>query len=135
MEFDPGNEKVAGVMTTEHTPLIQTVEVRPFVRDRYPHHRLRFWCTSVLTTLVLVGGFVAVLLFSFDGQSDSELPGVLDREQSRNVAEAWARRTSLEFDDLQAILLETPDADKAHDWSEYYTSGPHLAGKNLTQAL
>jgi N-acetylated-alpha-linked acidic dipeptidase len=135
MEFDPGNEKVAGVMATEHTPLIQTVEVRPFVRDRYPHHRLRFWCTSVLTTLVLVGGFVAVLLFSFDGQSDSELPGVLDREQSRNVAEAWARRTSLEFDDLQAILLETPDADKAHDWSEYYTSGPHLAGKNLTQAL
>ena len=117
MKFDPGNEKLAGAMATEHTPLIQTVEVRPYVRDRYPHHRLRFWCTSVLTTLVLVGGLVAVFLFSFDWRSDSELPVVLDGEHAQAIAEAWSRRTSLEFDDLQAILLETPDADKAHDWS------------------
>jgi N-acetylated-alpha-linked acidic dipeptidase len=42
---------------------------------------------------------------------------------------------SLSFEELQDILLETPDADQAREWSQYYTSGPHLAGKNLTQAL
>ncbi|KAJ4368710.1 hypothetical protein N0V86_009619 [Didymella sp. IMI 355093] len=127
------NEKPA--MATEHTPLIQTVEVRPYVRDRYPHHRLRFWCTTVLSTLVLVGTFVAVLLFSFDWQSDSDLSALSEHTQSQQIAEAWARRTSLDYDELQALLLKTPDADRAREWSEYYTSGPHLAGKNLTQAL
>lgn len=28
----------------------------------------------------------------------------------------------------------TPDASKAREWSEYYTAGPHLTGKNLSQA-
>lgn len=135
MHFDAGNEKPASAMANEHTPLIQTVEVRPYVRDRYPHHRLRFWCTSVLSTIVLVGGIVAILLFSFTWESDSDLPAVFQRAHSKKIAEAWSRRTSLEYDDLQSILLETPDADKAREWSEYYTSGPHLAGKNLSQAL
>ncbi|KAF1364194.1 Zn-dependent exopeptidase [Lizonia empirigonia] len=135
MHFDAGNEKPASAMANEHTPLIQTVEVRPYVRDRYPHHRLRFWCTSVLSTIVLVGGIVAILLFSFTWESDSDLPAVFQRAHSKKIAEAWSRRTSLEYDDLQTILLKTPDADKAREWSEYYTSGPHLAGKNLSQAL
>lgn len=29
----------------------------------------------------------------------------------------------------------TPDEKKAEQWSNYYASGPHLAGKNLSQAL
>lgn len=32
-------------------------------------------------------------------------------------------------------MLETPNEDKAREWSEYYTAGPHLAGKNLSQAV
>jgi N-acetylated-alpha-linked acidic dipeptidase len=32
------------------------------------------------------------------------------------------------------ILITTPNETKAKEWSEYYTSGPHLAGKNLSQA-
>lgn len=135
MTFKAGNEKPTGAMANEQTPLIQTVEVRPYVRDRYPHHRLRFWCTSVLSALVLVGGIVAVLLFSFDWKTENDLPSAFDRAHSQQIAEAWSRRTSLDYEDLQTILLETPDADKAREWSKYYTSGPHLAGKNLTQAL
>ncbi|KAF3038674.1 hypothetical protein E8E12_007485 [Didymella heteroderae] len=127
------NEKPA--MATEHTPLIQTVEVQPYVRDRYPHHRLRFWCTTVLSTLVLVGGLVAMVLFGSDWQSERSLSTLSDHTHPQKIAEAWARRTSLDYDELQAILLETPDAERAREWSEYYTSGPHLAGKNLTQAL
>ena len=33
------------------------------------------------------------------------------------------------------MLLTTPKEEKAREWSHYYTSGPHLAGKNLSQAL
>jgi N-acetylated-alpha-linked acidic dipeptidase len=35
---------------------------------------------------------------------------------------------------LLDILASTPNEDKAHEWSQYYTSGPHLAGKNFSQA-
>ncbi|RMD42597.1 hypothetical protein DV735_g2558, partial [Chaetothyriales sp. CBS 134920] len=33
------------------------------------------------------------------------------------------------------IILETVDPSHAREWDRYYTSGPHLAGKNLSQAL
>ena len=32
------------------------------------------------------------------------------------------------------MLLETPNPEKAREWQQYYTAGPHLAGKNLSQA-
>ena len=32
------------------------------------------------------------------------------------------------------MLLETPKPEKAREWAQYYTAGPHLAGKNLSQA-
>ena len=37
--------------------------------------------------------------------------------------------------DLTDIVLNTPDASTAREWSKYYTAGPHLAGTNLSQAL
>ena len=33
------------------------------------------------------------------------------------------------------MLLETPDENRVREWSRYYTSGPHLAGKNLSLAV
>jgi N-acetylated-alpha-linked acidic dipeptidase len=42
--------------------------------------------------------------------------------------------TVLSFKDLEAILLDTPSSELAEKWLQYYTSGPHLAGKNLSQA-
>lgn len=44
-------------------------------------------------------------------------------------------KTALDFEELQSILLNTPEAEQARESSKYYTSGPHLAGKNLSQAL
>lgn len=32
------------------------------------------------------------------------------------------------------MLLDTPRPEKAREWQQYYTAGPHLAGKNLSQA-
>lgn len=38
------------------------------------------------------------------------------------------------YRELQSILLATPSEEKAREWSSYYTSGPHLAGANYSQA-
>ncbi|KAL9004026.1 MAG: hypothetical protein Q9188_003139 [Gyalolechia gomerana] len=48
---------------------------------------------------------------------------------------AWPDSQGISYGELQDVLLGTPDEAKAKEWSQYYTSGPHLAGKNLTQAL
>lgn len=39
------------------------------------------------------------------------------------------------YEELQRVLLTSPDEGEARKWSEYYTAGPHLAGKNLSQAI
>ena len=41
----------------------------------------------------------------------------------------------MSYKELQEILLTTPKEEKAREWSQYYTSGPHLAGRNLSQAV
>jgi N-acetylated-alpha-linked acidic dipeptidase len=43
--------------------------------------------------------------------------------------------SGLGFEELQKILLSTPKEHLTRQWSSYYTSGPHLAGKNISQAL
>jgi N-acetylated-alpha-linked acidic dipeptidase len=40
----------------------------------------------------------------------------------------------LSYASLKKLLLHTPDAEKAREWSKYYTAGPHLCGKNQSQA-
>jgi N-acetylated-alpha-linked acidic dipeptidase len=127
MNSSAGNEK-RDAMANERTRLIQTVEVRPYVRDRYPHHRLRSVCTALLAATVVIGGVVAIALFSFAPLNDG-------REYDATLLAWHARSETLAFDELQDILLEVPSAEKAREWSQYYTSGPHLAGKNLSQAL
>lgn len=39
-----------------------------------------------------------------------------------------------DFASLVSILTDTPDSDHVKQWSSYYTSGPHLAGQNFSQA-
>jgi N-acetylated-alpha-linked acidic dipeptidase len=137
MQLPARNEKRGGIMSSERTPLIQHVHVRPH-RDRYPHHRLRCVCTTLLSSLVLVGGLVAVLLFSFGplDTGDASAPATAQSLFSAaQIADGWLRKTPEGYEALQSILLNTPDAAQAREWSRYYTSGPHLAGKNLSQAL
>ena len=124
-------DEKAAMASNERTPLIQVVRVGP-ARERYTHSTLRRFCTIILaTTLVLV-----VVLFL--------LPIVWLPEGHRHKAnpwsspyphKAWPRSNGLAYKDLQDVLLETPDEGKAREWSEYYTAGPHLAGKNLSQAV
>ncbi|KAF2029537.1 Zn-dependent exopeptidase [Setomelanomma holmii] len=124
-------------MADERTPLIQRVDIRPH-RDRYPHHRLRFVCTTILSSIVLIGGLAAIVLFSlgpFDDDRETAPKSKHSLLSTAQIPSGWLGKTALEYEELQSILLNTPDAEQAREWSRYYTSGPHLAGKNLSQAL
>lgn len=137
MQLSASNEKPIGAMANERTPLIQHVDIRPH-RDRCPHHRLRSVCTTILSSVVLVGGIVAVVLFSlgsFDDHHEEAPASKLSQFSTSQIPDGWLHKTALEYEELQSILLNTPDAEQARESSLYYTSGPHLAGKNLSQAL
>ncbi|KAI1077615.1 Zn-dependent exopeptidase [Whalleya microplaca] len=111
------NEKMA----SETTPLITTVTVGSVPR-RYPHQIVRRFCTvargSSLIALLIT--FLVCVVFAPSHDSVPEWPGHGSK--------------SITYEELQAILLDTPSGLKAAEWSQYYTSGPHLAGKNLSQA-
>lgn len=122
-------------MSDERTPLIAIVQTRPH-RDRYPHHTLRSICTTLLSVSLFTGLIAAVLILNFvplDDESES-----LSRQSTylfKGIPHGWPSSRGLDYDDLVTILRETPNREIARQWSRYYTSGPHLAGKNLSQAL
>lgn len=111
---------------SETTPLL-VVQTAP-TRHRYPHHALRRSCT-VLLGLVL---FVAVCLLLFPTGLESPWPYT---PWARPYPESWPHGSGLGYSDLQALLQETPKAEKIEEWSKYYTAGPHLAGRNFSQVL
>lgn len=118
----------------ERTPLISTVRVshqRP--QHPYPHATLRRFCSIALGSSLLAVAIcfllpVAILPRGHDSPS-AYLPW------SRPFPKSWPQSTGITFPELQELLLRTPDEDKVRSWSEYYTAGPHLAGKNLSQAI
>lgn len=128
------NEK----MSDERTPLIAVVHTRPH-RDRYPHHRLRYVCTLLLSSALLVGLIAAIIILTFftldADDSDTAAPLSITRYLPGKLPEGWPNNRGLDYESLVALLKETPDSQKAREWSEYYTAGPHLAGKNLSQAI
>lgn len=137
MQLLASNEKLSTAMADERTPLIQHVDIRPH-RDRYPHHRLRFVCTTILSSVVVIGAIVTVVLFStgtFDNKHGNPPAPRFPPLSACRVPDGWLHKTASDYEELQSILLNTPEAAQAQEWSSYYTSGPHLAGRNLSQAL
>ena len=119
---------------TEETPLIQVVNIRP-ARDRYPHTTLRRFCSgALLVTLVAV---VILFLIPIRWLPHPKHDPFHDHNPWDNLSfpdnDPYVHR-GISYEKLQSILLDTPDEAKAKAWSKYYTSGPHLAGKNLSQA-
>lgn len=106
-----------GKMSTERTPLITNVTVGSVPR-RYPHQTLRRFCSIALGS-TLVALFITFLVSGRFSHHNGQWPG--------------HHRSHVTPEELQSILLETPSGEKAGEWSKYYTSGPHLAGKNLSQ--
>lgn len=127
-------EAIALAMS-ERSPLIQRVQVRSR-QERYPNQTLRRFCTILLTGCLFVAlGFVIFLFFGPDLKSSQPQSGepYLPFKQSY-PSNSWPESNGLSFSELQKILLSTPKESKAREWSQYYASGPHLAGKNLSQA-
>lgn len=116
----------------ENTPLLVVPVFRK--RPRYTHNALRRACTAFLSFILIL----AVLLFLSPfallprghGSLWSYLPFVRPFPHK-----AWPQSYGLRYEELQAILQETPTTENLREWSRYYTDGPHLAGKNLSQAL
>ena len=120
---------------SEESPLIQTVIVNPSPR-RYPHGYVRRFCTAALTITLLVIAVLFLVPARWLPGNPSEVEWVPAWAPSRSwqPTHAWLRQ---DFDDqdLKKVLLETPKEQKAREWSQYYTSGPHLAGANRSQAV
>ena len=120
----------------ERTPLVQTVVVTT-ARPRYPHHTIRRICTVALLTILVV--LVALFLVPtewFPGRhTRAEAAFCRPWSTQPYPHEEWPRGKGLDYEDLKDILLSTPDEEKAKEWSRYYTSGPHLAGRNISQAI
>jgi len=120
-------------MPNEQTPLIQTiVVVTPY--QRYPHQRFRRICTVLLAggCLLATLAFLGPLVFADSGRTGI---GGFWPWQTYYPSPSWSESSGVTYKDLQDILLSTPDEAQVKEWSRYYTSGPHLAGKNLSQAL
>ncbi|KAI1326168.1 Zn-dependent exopeptidase [Xylariaceae sp. FL0255] len=109
-------------MADERTPFITTVAVGT-PRPRYTHHIIRRFCTiACISSLIAL--FITFIAVTFFTPTDHHHDGHPHR----------GHRKHFKYEKLQEILLDTPDASKASEWSKYYTAGPHLAGKNLSQA-
>ncbi|KIV96080.1 hypothetical protein PV10_03660 [Exophiala mesophila] len=116
----------------ERTPLIQTVTVRRRA-PRYSRSTLRRFCSIALgSTLILIAVLFLLPLAILPRGNDSfssYLPWAAPFPKS------WPHTAGISYHDLEQILLQTPNPDRARSWSQYYTAGPHLAGKNLSQAI
>jgi N-acetylated-alpha-linked acidic dipeptidase len=115
-------------MSSERTPLIARVPVAER-RPRYPHAVLRRFCTVALASILIWFFFAVAVSVTF-------FPGAHPRDDPDH---RWTwpgcGRRKVDHEQLKRILLDTPTSEKAEEWSRYYTAGPHLAGKNYSQAL
>lgn len=118
-------------MPSETTPLL-VVPLAP-QRQRYPHRTLRRLCTVFLGAVLVIAVILFLIPYTTSSRSDEKLP--FPPWARKLPHSAWPKTQGLSYANLQEILLETPSEDKSREWSRYYTSGPHLAGKNLSQAV
>lgn len=108
----------------ERTPLVPTIPLAP-PRPRHPHNVVRRFCTVALGSSLIALVVVFLLPVAF----------LRDRPHRHRHHPSAALPSSISHKELQQILLQTPKEEKAQEWSRYYTAGPHLAGKNYSQAI
>ncbi|KAJ5917723.1 Peptidase M28 [Penicillium verhagenii] len=118
--------------SSETTPLL-AVQVAP-QRYRYPHHTIRRTCTFLLTSLLVIAGTLFLIPSAILPREHGSIWSYLPWAHPLPY-DSWPHGNGLPYEQLEQILLDTPSAAKAREWSSYYTAGPHLAGKNLSQAL
>ena len=117
-------------MANENTPLLQKIPIAA-PHQRYPHHILRRVCTALLVSACIV---IPILFFApVDlprwrySRGEESHPKLLSASSS-------FPKNNLPYEDLVRVIQDTPREEQVREWSQYYTAGPHLAGKNLSQA-
>ncbi|KAK4181755.1 putative vacuolar protein sorting-associated protein 70 [Triangularia setosa] len=124
-------------MASEHEPLKmrKTQTAQPFPqhyayippRPR-PHSVIRRFCTIALASTliwILIAPFGSILSGKWSISHPYEENG-----------RTWpGHHSQVDQEELRQILRDVPSSERAMQWSHYYTSGPHLAGKNYSQAL
>lgn len=122
--------------SNERTPLVQTVIIAA-PRQRYSHTSLRRCCTISLTTVLITLAILFLLPAKWLPRGHENDGGFLriGPWASPFSYKSWPLSQGLSYKELQEVLLTTPKEEKAKEWSQYYTAGPHLAGKNLSQAV
>ena len=106
----------------ETTPLIASVPVGS-PPPRYRHGVFRRFCTIALTSVlvyIFLSFIVLLIIDDHGGFPDDGWP------LSRSTG-------PLSHHELRALLLKTPSAEAAEEWSRYYTAGDHVAGRNHSQ--
>lgn len=120
-------------MPNEQTPLLTVVRVERR-KPRYRHSAVRRFCTIALSATLAVVLVCFLFPVAFLPDIDGSIPSYLPWAKSL-PNKAWPGSDGMIYEELQMLLLKTPNEDGARKWSEYYTAGPHLAGKNLSQAI
>ncbi|KAL9101870.1 MAG: hypothetical protein Q9163_002915 [Psora crenata] len=122
--------------SNEQTPLLQTVVISP-PRQRYSHKYIRRFSTIALSFILIA----VIILFLVPAHwlpgnhSESEWAPRLQPWSSYLSHASWPQNRGESYEELRKLLLESPKEEEARKWSHYYTGGPHLAGKNFSQAL
>jgi len=129
-------------MNNERTPLITSIGlVKPRPRYRYgivsfldPNStstnplQVRQFCTIATGPTLIV--LILFFLLQVTLIPDHHRPHY---PSHKYPSPPRRHKSSIPFPELQDILTSTPSEEKAQEWSKYYTSGPHLAGKNYSQ--
>lgn len=92
---------------------------------------LRRFCTIALSSILiwfLISIFVTIIVYP-------DPPHHPDHPRHDHPRWRWpgCKGRKLTYEQLKEILLETPNSEKAEEWSRYYTGGAHLAGQNYSQ--
>ncbi|CCC10262.1 hypothetical protein SMACR_02840 [Sordaria macrospora] len=107
---------------SEHTPLVTTVKVEAVPRRRYSHPVARRFFTLSFSSILVWFSLFFIASFTLLPRPSS-WPG------------CGHDRSKVDYEQLRQLLLDTPSSEQAEEWQKYYTAGPHLAGKNYSQAL
>lgn len=116
----------------ERTPLL-VVHVAPR-QPRYTHSRVRRTCTFSLAALLGVAVVLFLLPVAILPREHGSIWDYLPWARPFPHPE-WPSSQGISYKGLQDILQTVPDAENVRDNTKYYASGPHLAGKNLSQAV
>ncbi|ODV88563.1 hypothetical protein CANCADRAFT_32124 [Tortispora caseinolytica NRRL Y-17796] len=114
----------------ENQPLLATRSGRSIGSQSRPPHKIvtiqrqrhhgRTWCRMAAFSAI---GLTVVAIFNAMFWPRSSL--------SRDIS--WFRGNKLPSAEIERLILESPEPDRIREHSKYYTSDPHLAGRNFQQ--